>query len=171
MRPTPMAMVSRPISMNAIPAGINVRFAVILGAGGASRAVVQAVRDRGFKTIHVVNRTVSRARRTGRSLRKDGVHPHPMEALSEVMKGAGLFVNTTSLGMDGRQLPEIDFSVLRPAHRDRHCLCAAEDADPRASGKRRVLRRRWSRHVAASGGSRFEKWFGSGRRSMIPCGH
>ena len=35
--------------------------AVILGAGGASRAIIQAVRDRGIKTIHVVNRTVERA--------------------------------------------------------------------------------------------------------------
>ncbi|NKF33305.1 shikimate dehydrogenase, partial [Pseudomonas sp. BGM005] len=36
--------------------------AVIFGAGGASRAIIQAVRDRGFKTIHVVNRTIGRAR-------------------------------------------------------------------------------------------------------------
>ncbi|MGO8656008.1 shikimate dehydrogenase, partial [Rhizobium ruizarguesonis] len=36
--------------------------AVVFGAGGASRAIIQAVRDRGFKEIHVVNRTVERAR-------------------------------------------------------------------------------------------------------------
>lgn len=86
--------------------------AVILGAGGASRAVVQAVRDRGIREIHLVNRTVARAvelaDRFGPSVR-----PHPIDALSEVMKGAGLFVNTTSLGMEGEEAPSIDFSALR----------------------------------------------------------
>ncbi|MCF3639965.1 shikimate dehydrogenase [Rhizobium sp. TRM95111] len=87
--------------------------AVILGAGGASRAVIQAVRDRGFREIHVVNRTKERAReladRFGRS-----VHAHPLGALSEVMGGAGLFVNTTSLGMDGGEAPSITFDRLAP---------------------------------------------------------
>jgi shikimate dehydrogenase len=86
--------------------------AVILGAGGASRAIIQAVRDRGVAEIHVVNRTVSRA-----SALADRfgirVHAHPMEALDEVMAGAGLFINTTSLGMDGEAAPEIDFSTMR----------------------------------------------------------
>lgn len=36
--------------------------AVVFGAGGASRAVVQSLRDRGIAEIHVLNRTVERAR-------------------------------------------------------------------------------------------------------------
>jgi shikimate dehydrogenase len=86
--------------------------AVILGAGGASRAVIQAVRDRGIGTVHVVNRTLDRAReladRFGAS-----VHAQPMPALGEVMRDAGLFINTTSLGMDGTPVPPIDFTVMR----------------------------------------------------------
>ncbi|SCX35765.1 shikimate dehydrogenase [Agrobacterium rosae] len=85
--------------------------AVVLGAGGASRAVIQALRDRGISEIHVVNRTVARAK----ELRdRFGIHvfAHPMEALQEVSSGAGLFVNTTSLGMDGSAVPDIDFSRL-----------------------------------------------------------
>ncbi|MBP2237841.1 shikimate dehydrogenase [Sinorhizobium kostiense] len=85
--------------------------AVVLGAGGASRAVIQAVRDRGIKTIHVVNRTEMRARELADRFGA-AVRPHPMAALSEVMAGAGLFVNTTSLGMDGEPAPQIDFSPL-----------------------------------------------------------
>ncbi|APG89345.1 shikimate dehydrogenase [Sinorhizobium americanum] len=85
--------------------------AVILGAGGASRAVIQAVRDRGVKTIHVVNRTTARAQELADRF-GDAVEAHPLAALSEVMTGAGLFVNTTSLGMDGEAAPEIDFSPL-----------------------------------------------------------
>ncbi|WP_416407807.1 shikimate dehydrogenase [Agrobacterium rosae] len=85
--------------------------AVVLGAGGASRAVIQALRDRGISEIHVVNRTVARAK----ELRdRFGVHvfAHQMEALHEVSSGAGLFVNTTSLGMDGSAVTDIDFSRL-----------------------------------------------------------
>ncbi|MDO9416800.1 shikimate dehydrogenase [Pararhizobium sp.] len=86
--------------------------AVVLGAGGASRSIIQAVRNRGFKNIHVVNRTLDRAReladRFGRY-----VDAHPMEALAEVMQGAGLFINTTSLGMKGEPVPDIDFSGMR----------------------------------------------------------
>lgn len=85
--------------------------AVILGAGGASRAIIQAVRDRGFKEIHVVNRTVERARELADRF-GERVHAHPMAALGEVMQGAGLFINTTSLGMDGEAAPRIDFTPL-----------------------------------------------------------
>ncbi len=87
--------------------------AVVLGAGGASRAVVQALRDRGFKEIHLVNRTVERARELADRF-GPRVHAHPMAALSEVMRGAGLFVNTTSLGMEGENAPQIDFTPLLP---------------------------------------------------------
>ncbi|AGB69436.1 MULTISPECIES: shikimate dehydrogenase [Rhizobium] len=85
--------------------------AIVLGAGGASRAVIQAVRDRGFKEIHVVNRTVGRAQELADRF-GDRIHAHPMAALGEVMRGAGLFINTTSLGMDGEAAPRIDFSTL-----------------------------------------------------------
>ncbi len=87
--------------------------AVILGAGGASRAVIQAIRDRGVKTIHVVNRTPERARELADRF-GTAVHAHSMAALPEVVSGAGLFVNTTSLGMDGEPAPAIDFSGLAP---------------------------------------------------------
>ncbi|MET3856731.1 shikimate dehydrogenase [Rhizobium sp. OAE497] len=85
--------------------------AVIFGAGGASRAVIQAIRDRGLKNIHVVNRTISRAQELADRF-GPAIHAHPTDALGEVMKGAGLFINTTSLGMDGEAAPQMDFSPL-----------------------------------------------------------
>ena len=85
--------------------------AVVLGAGGASRAILQAVRDRGVGEIHVVNRTVARAQELAERFGPT-VHAHALSALPEVMKGAGLFVNTTSLGMDGEAAPDFDFSPL-----------------------------------------------------------
>lgn len=85
--------------------------AVVLGAGGASRAIIQAVRDRGVGEIHVVNRTVARAQELADRFGPK-VHAHAMAALTEVSKAAGLFVNTTSLGMDGEPAPDFDFSPL-----------------------------------------------------------
>ncbi len=85
--------------------------AVILGAGGASRAIIQAVRDRGIKTIHVVNRTVERAKELADRF-GPAVEAHPMGALKDVMVGAGLFINTTSLGMDGSEALALDFGVM-----------------------------------------------------------
>lgn len=85
--------------------------AVVLGAGGASRAVLQAIRDRGYRDIRLVNRTIDRAREL-RDRFGPMITAHPLEALHEVMSGAGLFVNTTSLGMDGDAAPDLDFSPL-----------------------------------------------------------
>ncbi len=85
--------------------------AVILGAGGASRAVIQAVRNRGISEIHVVNRTLARAQELADRFGPK-VHAHPLGALDEVMQRAGLFINTTSLGMDGEGSLDIDFTVM-----------------------------------------------------------
>lgn len=91
----------------------RVDVAVVLGAGGASRAIVQALRDRGLAEIHVVNRSVARAQeladRFGRPLRA-----HGLAALPELLQGAGLFVNTSSLGMDGTPAPDLPFAGMRP---------------------------------------------------------
>lgn len=87
------------------------RKAVVLGAGGASRAIIQALRERGFGEIHVVNRTVERARELADRF-GNKVHAHAMAACDEVMQGADFFVNTTSLGMDGAPAPQLPFSRL-----------------------------------------------------------
>ncbi len=88
--------------------------AVVLGAGGASRSIIQALRDRGLSEIHVVNRTKARAQELADRF-GDRVHAHSLDALPETMKGAGLFINTTSVGMEGKEADiHIDFSPLRP---------------------------------------------------------
>ncbi|CCF21555.1 Shikimate dehydrogenase [Pseudorhizobium banfieldiae] len=93
------------------PGWDKVSRAVVLGAGGASRAVIRAFRDRGISEINVVNRTLSRAAELADRFGPT-IHAHSMAALPEVIQGAGLFVNTTSLGMDGQDVPEIDFSTM-----------------------------------------------------------
>lgn len=85
--------------------------AVVLGAGGSSRAIVYGLIERGFKTIHVVNRTLDRAQ----ALRErfgSAVQPANTTALPHLLKRAGLLVNTTSLGMTGQPPLDIDLSPL-----------------------------------------------------------
>ena len=134
--------------------------AVILGAGGASRAVIQAVRNRGVKTIHVVNRTVDRARELADRF-GPAVHAQPMDALSEVMSGAGLFINTTSLGMDGTEVPEIDFTIMATGSIVTDIVYVPLKtpilAQAEAQGFATVDGLGMLLHQAAPG---FEKWFG-----------
>lgn len=85
--------------------------AVVLGAGGASRAIIQALRERGFSEIHVVNRSLDRAEQLARRFGLK-VHAHSMAGLNEVMWNADFFVNTTSLGMGGEPVPQLPFDTL-----------------------------------------------------------
>ncbi|MCO6188003.1 shikimate dehydrogenase [Rhizobium sp. L1K21] len=93
------------------PGWADQKTAIIYGAGGASRAVVQAIRNRGFSEIHVLNRTVERARELSDHFGQS-VFAHPLDALDELMKEAGLFVNTTSLSMNDQDVPKIDFTSM-----------------------------------------------------------
>jgi shikimate 5-dehydrogenase len=89
----------------------KIESAIVLGAGGASRSVIQALKRRGIGEIHVVNRTADRARELADRF-GGNVHAHGLEALNEVTTGSGLFVNTTSLGMDGTPVPKLPFDKL-----------------------------------------------------------
>lgn len=134
--------------------------AVVLGAGGASRAVVQAIRNRGIKTIHVVNRTKARALelvdRFGPTL-----HGHGLEALNAVLEGAGLFVNTSSLGMEGDPFPPIDWHKLASGAVVTDIVYVPLETEllrrARAAGFATVDGLGMLLHQAVPG---FEKWFG-----------
>ena len=78
------------------------REALVLGAGGAARAVVHGLAERGFDTIIVANRTLARAHEL-RAV-SESVHAVPLErvAIAEAAAGASLIVNTTSVGMQGK---------------------------------------------------------------------
>jgi shikimate dehydrogenase len=88
------------------------RAAVVIGAGGAARAVVCALLDLGFKEIRLLNRTVEKARALRESLPLDEgmrLAPLSMDWTAQAMEGADLLVNTTSLGMAGQ--PPLDLSL------------------------------------------------------------
>ena len=85
--------------------------AVVLGAGGASRAIIHALKQRGFKDIRIVNRTVARAVELADQF-GDGVSAHPQAATAELLSDASLLVNTTALGMHGNEGLPADPSTL-----------------------------------------------------------
>ncbi|WP_095083881.1 shikimate dehydrogenase [Mesorhizobium sophorae] len=88
--------------------------AVVLGAGGASRAIIHALKQRGVADIRIVNRTLARAEEL-RDRFGAGVSAHGMAATGELLADAGLLVNTTALGMHGNETLAADPALL-PDH-------------------------------------------------------
>jgi len=92
----------------------NLSKAVVLGAGGAARAVVYALLTRGVQGITIVNRTPSRADAL-RDRFGDRVRVARWVELDGQLGDAALFVNTTTLGMAGQ--PELHADIGRlPSH-------------------------------------------------------
>jgi shikimate dehydrogenase len=87
--------------------------ALVLGAGGASRAVVFGLIERGVRRVHLANRTVERARALAGQF-GDNVHLIAWDAISDLLPRAELLVNTTSLGMHGQPALELDAGLLPP---------------------------------------------------------
>lgn len=86
------------------------RAAVVLGAGGAARAVCVGLADAGVAEIRLANRTATRATRLADEL--SGIQPVAWEARGDALDGAGLLVNTTTLGMTGAPLLDIALDAL-----------------------------------------------------------
>jgi len=75
--------------------------AVVLGAGGAARAICFALLEAGVPEIRLANRTLVRAESLA-AANGSAVRPLPWEKREHALDGAGLLVNTTSLGMHGQ---------------------------------------------------------------------
>lgn len=85
--------------------------ALVLGAGGAARAVIAALQDTGV-AVTVANRTRARADALARDL--PGLEVIDWHARSAALADHALLVNTTSLGMHGNPPLELDLD-LAPA--------------------------------------------------------
>jgi shikimate dehydrogenase len=92
------------------PAWDAIDDALVLGAGGSSRAVVFGLLERGVARVIVANRTIARARALADQF-GPRVEPVAWEAIGEWLPRAGLLVNTTSLGMASQ--PALDLDVTR----------------------------------------------------------
>jgi shikimate dehydrogenase len=87
----------------------SVRRSVVLGAGGAARAIVYALRARGVD-VAVANRT--RARAEDLVAHFAGATAHAWDELPGLLGAADLLVNATSLGMSGKVPLALDLAPL-----------------------------------------------------------
>jgi shikimate dehydrogenase len=97
----------------AAPGWDGIEDALVLGAGGSSRAVVFGLIERGISRVHLANRTAGRAQALADQFGA-AVLPVAWETIGEVLPRAGLLVNTTSLGMKGQPALEIEPGLLPP---------------------------------------------------------
>lgn len=88
--------------------------AVVLGAGGAARAVVSSLLAQGCAQVRLLNRSPERARALAADLSPQ-VTALPWSLRHEALSGADLLVQTTSLGMSGQDALDVDLRAL-PAH-------------------------------------------------------
>jgi shikimate dehydrogenase len=133
--------------------------AVVLGSGGAARAVVFALLRRDVQRIHVVNRTAERAAGIAKRFGAR-VHIARWDEMTGLLGAAGLLVNTTSLGMKGQ--PPLEINLRCPAS-----MAVADIVyDPLETGLLKAAREKGLRtadglgmllHQAVRG---FQLWFG-----------
>ena len=84
---------------------------VVLGAGGASRAVIAALLSEGSKEIIVLNRTIEKAE----ALKEDYDNKITVESwknINEVVASSSNIINTTSLGMNNESLIAINPNAI-----------------------------------------------------------
>ena len=90
--------------------------AVVVGGGGAPRAILAGLAERKIPSALIVNRSIERAQKLAEEAAGWGL---PATAVAfrpdgDFLHGAGLLVNTTSLGMTGQPDLDLDLSALPP---------------------------------------------------------
>jgi len=85
--------------------------ALVLGAGGAARAIVWALLSRNFTAVHIVNRTYEKAAQIAEDFGA-GTVAHAWDNLGTLLGQVDVLVNTTALGMEGKHPLSIDLGPL-----------------------------------------------------------
>ncbi|MDB5929679.1 MAG: shikimate dehydrogenase [Polaromonas sp.] len=83
----------------------------VLGAGGAARAVVLSLAERGAREIRLLNRSQDKAQALADEF-GGPVQVLPWAARHEALESAALLVNTTSQGMHGNPALDLDLARL-----------------------------------------------------------
>ena len=134
--------------------------AIVLGAGGAARAILVALQHRGIGTIHVLNRTRGKAEALAAEF-GGSLQAASLDDFAAVAPRAGLVVNTTSIGMHGTRFETLALDRLpRSAIVTDIVYVPLETPllrDARALGLRTVDGLGMLLHQAVPG---FEAWFG-----------
>ncbi|HSB59382.1 MAG TPA: shikimate dehydrogenase [Methyloceanibacter sp.] len=133
---------------------------MVLGAGGAARAILHGLLEAGATKILLANRTEDRAKALAQSF-GSRVSVVPWEERNRALAGCGLLVNATSLGMTGKPPLDLDLSAL-PADATVADIVYSPLQTPllaaaKARGNRIVDGLGMLLHQAVPG---FERWFG-----------
>ena len=86
------------------------RHALVLGAGGAARAALWALKEQGVARISISNRTVSRAEEIAPIASANIID---WSERNKALEGADLVINTTSLGMKGQPPLDLDYDGMK----------------------------------------------------------
>ena len=86
--------------------------ALVIGAGGAARAVVASLLDEGAPQVWLVNRTRARAEELASDI-GGAIEVADWVSRETLLEGAALVVNTTTQGMAGQPPLDLDLRALR----------------------------------------------------------
>ncbi len=88
--------------------------ALVIGAGGASRAIVHALASGNAAPIYLANRSAERATILARDFPHLPIRPIPLTTrdLTPVLRQTVLVVNASSRGLKGEGHPELDLGLL-----------------------------------------------------------
>jgi shikimate dehydrogenase len=87
--------------------------AIIIGAGGAAKAITGALLDEGAARIGIINRTPERIRDLQVKFGA-GIYEISESTSNDSLESCGLLVNTTSQGMEGQPLLDLKIQSLNP---------------------------------------------------------
>jgi shikimate dehydrogenase len=87
--------------------------AVIVGAGGAAKAIIGALLDEGMETIGIINRTRERIHDLQVHF-GSGIYEISEAISDDALQSCGLLVNTTSQGMEGQPSLKLEIQSLNP---------------------------------------------------------
>lgn len=85
--------------------------AIVIGAGGAARAILVALRQRWKGRVHILNRTLANAEALVTEI-DDSFEAHGFEDYAALAPQTGLVVNTSSIGLHGTRFDWLDLELL-----------------------------------------------------------
>jgi shikimate dehydrogenase len=86
---------------------------IVIGAGGAAKAIIGTLLDQGAKEILLVNRSTDRAKNLQAQFGAEIKYLGDIQSI-DAMKNCDLLVNTSSLGMQGQPPLNINLDTLNP---------------------------------------------------------
>lgn len=133
---------------------------LVLGAGGAARAIVYGFLDAGVGEVRIANRTRARADEVASHF-GSRCHVVDWQSRSRAARECGVIVNTTTIGMKGEGSLDLDLAAVADDAVVADIVYVPLETELLASARRRGLRTLdglgMLLHQAVPG---FERWFG-----------